>query len=79
MREQGYFGLTTDEVNILYQAIKQLEKVNDILSSKIVEIELDSGEKRKRYYENKALNKGYEHIDYAIDYIRNSIHDLKKI
>lgn len=80
MREQGYFGLTTDEVNILYNAIEQLEKVNDILSDKIVEIELTpSDERKRRRYEDRALNEGYKHIDYAIDYIRDSIHDLRKI
>ena len=79
MEEQKYYGLTAEEVDNLYHAINFLDDVSGLISDKIVEIELaPNNERRSHRNEDRALNEAYKHIDYAIDYIRQSIRDLKK-
>ena len=80
MREHGYYGLTEEEVENLYHAMNILDDVQGILSDKIVELELTPSDERKsRRYEDGALNRAYKHIDYAMDFIQQTVRDLRKI
>ena len=80
MREHGYYGLTEEEVENFYHAMNILDDVQGTLSDRITELELTPSDERKnRRYEDSALNRAYTHIDYAMDFIQQTVRDLRKI